>query len=62
MKILSIVMVSILSMGLLNAATDETVTLGGNKVKLVGDKVSVGDAAPKVTLVSSELKEVSVGG
>jgi thiol peroxidase len=62
MKILSMVMVSILSVGILNAATDETVTLAGNKVKLVGEKIKVGDAAPKVTLINSELKEVSVGG
>lgn len=62
MKILSIVIVSILSMGVLNAATDEAVTLGGTPVKLVGEKISVGDTAPKVTLISSELKEVTVGG
>lgn len=62
MKLLSIVMMTVLSLCTLNAATDETVTLAGSKVKLVGEKISVGDAAPQVTLISSELKEVSVGG
>lgn len=46
----------------LHAETTETVTLKGNKVKLAGEAVNVGDAAPAVTLVSSRLKEVTVGG
>lgn len=62
MKILFMVMVTLFGMSLLNAATDESVTLAGSKVKLAGEKISVGDDAPKVTLISSELKEVSVGG
>ncbi|MDF1880912.1 thiol peroxidase [Sulfurimonas sp. MAG313] len=46
----------------LYASTSESVTLGGKKVKLVGNEIQVGDKAPLVTLVSSKLKEVSVGG
>ncbi len=55
-------MMAMLSAGLLNAATSESVTLGGTKVKLVGNEIGVGDSAPLVTLVSSDLKEVRVGG
>jgi len=62
MKLFSIVMMTILSVGILNAGTDETVTLGGTEVKLVGNKINVGDKAPRVKLISSDLKEVSVGG
>lgn len=52
----------VLSTLTLSAATNETVTLSGNKVTLVGNKVSVGDKAPAVTVISSDLKEVTVGG
>ena len=62
MKLSALVIFSLLSMTTLNAATTETVTLGGTTVKLAGNKVSVGDTAPVVTLVSSDLKEVTVGG
>lgn len=62
MKLLSIVMMTILSIGAVNAATNETVTLGGTKVTLAGNLIKVGDKAPAVKLISSDLKEVSVGG
>ncbi len=55
-------MMAILSVGAANAATNETVTLSGNKVTLSGNMIKVGDKAPAVKLISSELKEVSVGG
>lgn len=55
-------MMAILSAGAANAATNETVTLGGNKVQLVGTEIKVGDAAPVIKLISSDLKEVNVGG
>ncbi len=44
------------------AQTNETVTLKGNLVHLSGNKINVGDNAPKIKLVSSDLKEVYVGG
>ena len=62
MKFFSVIMMTILSVGILNAGTSETVTLGGTKVKLVGNEIKVGDKAPLVKLISSDLKEVSVGG
>jgi len=62
MKLLSVIVMVMLSTVLLNAATTETVTLGGAKVKLVGNQINVGDEAPMVKLVSSKLEEVSVGG
>lgn len=62
MTLLKLVLASLLSVGVLNAATNETVTLKGNTVKLSGNKVSVGDNAPVVKLVTSDLKEISVGG
>jgi len=46
----------------IQAATNETVTLKSNTVHLSGNKISVGDKAPKIKLISSELKEISVGG
>jgi thiol peroxidase len=46
----------------LSAATNETVTLSGNKVKLTGNKVSVGNKAPAVKVITSDLKEVTIGG
>ncbi|MDQ7042462.1 MAG: thiol peroxidase [Sulfurimonas sp.] len=46
----------------LNASTNETVTLGGKTVHLAGNKISVGDKAPEVKLVTSDLKEITVGG
>ena len=60
MKLL--VIASLLATMTLHAGTNETVTLGGNKVKLVGNKVSVGEKAPEVTVIDSDLKEVKVGG
>jgi len=62
MKLLTAIMVSLLSVAMLNATTNETVTLGGTKIKLVGNEIKVGDEAPLVKLISSDLKEVSVGG
>ena len=62
MKLLTLLVATLMSMATLQAATTETVTLQGNKVKLVGNKISVGDAAPTVTLISSDLKEITVGG
>jgi len=63
MKLVSLVLASFLSTVVLSAAaTTESVTLKGNVVHLSGTAVNVGDIAPKVTLVSSALKEVSVGG
>lgn len=55
-------MALIFSSAVLQAAANESVTLGGQKVKLYGKMLEVGDTAPVVKLVSSELKEVSVGG
>lgn len=62
MKLLLSVMITILGVSLAQAATSETVTLKGTKVKLVGNEIKVGDAAPLVSLVTSDLKEVQVGG
>lgn len=59
MKLLAMLIIGMLS---LSAATNETVTLSGTEVKLAGNKISVGDNAPIVKLVSSDLKEVTVGG
>ncbi len=62
MKFGSILLASVLSLGIAYASTDETVTLKGAKVTLSGNKISVGDKAPIVTLISSDLKEIQVGG
>jgi len=60
MKLFTFVMISVLGLSMLNAA--ETVTLKGNTIKLAGTTINVGDDAPLVSLVSSDLKEVKVGG
>jgi len=57
-----IFLMALLSLTLLNAQTDETVTLAGTQVNLVGGKISVGDVAPQVKLIDNEFKEVMVGG
>ncbi len=62
MKTITLIMAALLSVGTLYAETTETVTLKGTKIKLAGEAVNVGDAAPAVTLVTSELKEITVGG
>lgn len=62
MKFISTLTALILSMSLANAATNETVTLSGNTVHLSGNKISVGDKAPVVKLITSDLKEINVGG
>ena len=62
MKLPALLILVLLSIAALHAVTTETVTLGGAKVKLVGNKVNVGDRAPVVKLISSDLKEVTVGG
>ncbi len=62
MKLSALLTAAFISIATLHAATTETVTLQGSKVKLAGTKVSVGDTAPAITLISSDLKEVTVGG
>lgn len=62
MKLTSILLVGLLSISTLYAETTETVTLKGTTVKLSGNKISVGDDAPVVRLVNSDLKYVTVGG
>lgn len=62
MKLLSLIIAAMLSFSLANASTNETVKLQGNTVHLSGNKISVGDKAPVVQLVTSDLKEVKVGG
>jgi len=62
MKLSTLVLSALLTVSASFATTNETVTLGGTKIALSGTKISVGDTAPKVTLISSQLKEVSVGG
>ncbi|MDF1877088.1 thiol peroxidase [Sulfurimonas sp. SAG-AH-194-L11] len=63
MNISKILSAGLICISVLNATpTDETVTLKGKTVKLSGNKINVGDTAPEVTLVTSDLKEVVVGG
>jgi len=62
MRLLSVFIAALLGSSALYAAKNETVTLGGQKIKLVGKMLEVGDSAPVVKLISSDLKEVSVGG
>lgn len=62
MKSITSLLATLLCVTSLFASTNETVTLGGTPIALSGTKISVGDTAPKVTLISSDLKEVSVGG
>ena len=62
MKLRSIIAASLLTLTLANASTNETVTLEGNKVHLTGTNVSVGDKAPEIKLITSALKEITVGG
>lgn len=62
MKFLSLLITALLSTASIHAATSQSVTLGGTKIKLLGNEIKVGDEAPLVKLISSDLKEVSVGG
>jgi thiol peroxidase len=62
MKLPALMMLGLLSLTALHAATTQSVTLSGAKVKLAGNEVNVGDNAPVVKLISSDLKEVTVGG
>ena len=62
MKYITVIMALLLSAALLQAQTDETVTLAGKKVNLVGGKINVGDIAPKVKLIDNSFNEVVVGG
>ena len=62
MKFIFLVITTLLSFTLANASTNETVTLKGKPVHLSGNKISVGDKAPVVQLVTSDLKEIKVGG
>lgn len=57
-----LIMMTILSATFVQAATSETVTLKGTKVRLAGNMIKVGDAAPVISLITSDLKEVKVGG
>lgn len=63
MKIITLLIASLLfTLTLTASATDETVTLAGKTVHLTGTKINVGDKAPKVKLITSDLKEITVGG
>jgi len=63
MKLFTIIMTAMFSVASLSAnATNETVTLKGKTVHLTGNKISVGDVAPAVKLITSDLKEITVGG
>jgi thiol peroxidase len=62
MKLSSTLLALLLSVSFANAATNETVTLNGSTVHLEGSKINVGDKAPMVKLITSDLKEITVGG
>ncbi|PHR58062.1 MAG: lipid hydroperoxide peroxidase [Arcobacter sp.] len=63
MKLFSLILAGLLSAGILNASpTTQTVTLKGGIVHLSGTAINVGDTAPEVKLITSDLKEVLVGG
>jgi len=62
MKLFKIVLVGLLAVTSIYAMTNETVTLKGAKVTLTGNQISVGDKAPSVKLITSDLKEIIVGG
>jgi len=62
MKMTSIVMLGLLSLTPLLAETNQTVTLKGKTIHLTGHEINVGDNAPEVKLISSDMKEVTVGG
>ncbi len=40
----------------------QTTTLNGNTVKLSGNEINVGDKAPIVTVVGTDLSDVEIGG
>ncbi len=61
MRLFAVAVMTLLSINAI-AATSQSVTLSGTKVKLTGNEIRVGDTAPMVKLISSELKEVTVGG
>lgn len=61
MRLFAAAVMALLSINAI-AATSQSVTLSGTKVKLAGKEIKVGDAAPMVKLISSELKEITVGG
>ncbi len=42
--------------------TNEITHLKGNEIALTGDLISVGDKAPEVTVINSDLEDVKVGG
>jgi thiol peroxidase len=62
MKYITLLLTLFIGASLLQAQTDETVTLAGTKVTLEGGKISVGDIAPKVKLIDNNFKEIVVGG
>lgn len=63
MKLSVLITAALLSLTVMHAApTNETVTLNGTKVKLIGNKINVNDPAPIVQLLDVDLKEISVGG
>ena len=59
MKLFTLLIIAALG---LQGATSETVTLKGNTIKLTGNEIKVGDDAPLISLVSSDLTPVQVGG
>ncbi|MCJ7765780.1 MAG: thiol peroxidase [Thiovulaceae bacterium] len=62
MKALASLALMLFALQLSASQTDESVTLSGEPVSLSGTKMRVGAYAPEVKLISSELKEVVVGG
>ncbi len=62
MKLLSMIMIVLIGSAVLQAASNESVTLAGQKIRLFGEMLEVGDSAPVIKLISSDLREVSVGG
>ncbi len=62
MKFYKIILAGILTVSSVYATTNETVTLEGKKVTLTGNKINVGDKAPSVKVITSDLKEITVGG
>lgn len=63
MKLSALITAALLSFTVAYAVpTNETVTLNGTKVQLIGNKINVNDTAPVVKLLDVDLREVSVGG
>jgi len=62
MRTIVILVALVLSTGLLHGQKMMTVMLKGKPIALTGTLLNVGDDAPVVTLISSKLKAVEVGG